>query len=444
MANLAYWQKVVEQNPQLIKHLQPRLTSYIPHMPTPKQTAFLLLNCREALFGGAAGGGKSDALLQAALQYVDIPDYNALLLRRTYADLSKPNALMDRAFQWLSGTDARWNAQTKIWAFPSGATLSFGYLQKERDKENYQGAEYHFVGFDELTQFQMSQYVYLFSRQRRLKTSNIPIRMRAATNPGGVGGEWVKQRFLVEGRKYGRIFIPSRLDDNPHIDRDEYVKSLQELDPVTRRQLLDGDWDASHEGGLFKREWFRIADAAPRHLRRVRYWDMASTEPSSANPDPDYTVGALLGRAENGDWYICHIERFRLSPQRAEARIRQIAEMDSQSTPIRMEEEPGSSGKAIIDHYQRNVLADFNFKGVRSSGDKHTRATPLSSQAESGKVYLVRGDWIGEFLSEAIVFPYGAHDDQIDAVSGAYGQVVENKSSAIKLSGGSFWEKKKR
>ena len=129
------------------------MNRYIPQAPTPKQAAFLLLPVIEAFYGGQPGGGKSSALLMAALQYVDVPGYSALLLRRTYADLALAGALMDRARSWLSGTDAQWNEQRKIWRFPSGATLTFGYLENANDKYRYQGSEFQFVGFDEISQF---------------------------------------------------------------------------------------------------------------------------------------------------------------------------------------------------------------------------------------------------------------------------------------------------
>ena len=219
------------------------MTPFIPHKPTAKQQAFLLLNCLEALWGGAAGGGKTDALLMAALQWVDVPGYNALLLRRTFADLALPGAIMDRSHDWLRGTAAEWNDREKTWTFPSGARLTFGYLQGDHDKYRYQGTELSFCGFDELTQFQEEQYTYLFSRLRRPEGSDVPLRMRSASNPGGVGHGWVYERFMPDltaeaiehRRKTGRIFIPARLEDNPYIDQAAYRRGLAELDDITRR-----------------------------------------------------------------------------------------------------------------------------------------------------------------------------------------------------------------
>jgi hypothetical protein len=141
-----------------------------------------------------------------------------------------------------------------LFTFPSGAKLAFGYLETEADKFRYQGAEFQFIGFDELTQFTETQYRYLFSRLRRLENCPIPLRMRSASNPGGVGHDWVKQRFLTEGPSFGRVFVPALLEDNPFLDQKECEKSLCELDPITRRQYRTGDWSARHGGSLFVRE----------------------------------------------------------------------------------------------------------------------------------------------------------------------------------------------
>lgn len=239
-----------------------RLTSYVPHWPHPPQEAFLWLNQLEAFYGGAAGGGKSDALLMAALQYVDVPNYAALLLRKTYADLALPGAIMDRSKTWLMGSDAHWNDNAKQWTFPSGATITFGYLQTANHKVRYQGAEFQMIGFDELTQFEEPDYAYLLSRLRRPADgplSLVPLRMRAASNPGGRGHKWVKRRFIqrkpnpddpedTPEKCAARVFIPSRLDDNPSVDQAAYTAALGGLDPQTRAQLLAGDWNARQPG----------------------------------------------------------------------------------------------------------------------------------------------------------------------------------------------------
>jgi hypothetical protein len=209
----------------------------------------LLLPHLEAFYGGEPGGGKSDALLMGALQYVDVPGYAAILFRRTYTDLSLPEALMSRAHEWLRGTDARWRETTKTWTFPSGASMSFGYLENEKDKYRYQSAAFQYVAFDEVSQFYETQYTYLFSRLRRLEGSTIPLRMRSASNPPTTSeGQWVKDRFITN-RPRDVIFIPAGLDDNPHIDKEAYLSSLDHLDEITRKALFD--WFASVEGLVF-------------------------------------------------------------------------------------------------------------------------------------------------------------------------------------------------
>ena len=361
----------------------------------------------------------------AALQYVDIPNYAAILFRRTYGDLALPGALLDRAREWLTSTDAHWKDTEKTWIFPSGATLSFGYLENEQDKFRYQGSEFNFCGFDELTQFTESQYTYLFSRLRRLKDSNVPIRMRAASNPGDKGHQWVKQRFIIEGHQNSRPFIPAKLEDNPHLDQIAYSKSLMKLDPVTRSQLRSGDWDILAGGNKFKRSWFEIVDVVPADCKWVRFWDLAATEPKPGS-DPDWTAGALLGKTSAGIYYVKDIRRVRESPRGVQNLILQTAELDGKEVSIFMEQEPGSSGVNTIDHYRREVLQKFAFYGKKSSGDKEVRANPVSSQAEAGNVKLVRGPWINAFLEEAEQFPNGAHDDQVDALSGAYEELNES------------------
>lgn len=234
-----------------------RATRYIPESTleglNDKQLAALWCDDEELFYGGAAGGGKSEMLLAGALQYVDVPDYAAILFRRSYTDLALPGALMDRAHQWLDETDARWHRDDKTWTFPSGASVTFGYLKHEADKHRYQSAEFQYVGFDELTEFPETDYLYLFSRLRGPSTgplSRVPLRMRSASNPGGVGHAWVKARFVDPGSP-DRIFIPARLDDNPHINQEAYRKNLRQLDAQTAKQLEEGDWSVRPPGDWY-------------------------------------------------------------------------------------------------------------------------------------------------------------------------------------------------
>lgn len=384
---------------------------------------------REAFYGGAAGGGKSEALLMAAAQYVEIPGYSALLLRRTYPDLSQPGAIMDRAKEWWHGTAAKWNEDQKAWRFPSTATIKFGHLEHHTALRNYMGAEYQFIGFDESTQFPEELYTYLFSRLRKRRSLPVPLRMRGASNPGGVGHEWVKRRFLVEGPEQGRVFVPASVIDNPTIEYDDYLRSLNELDPITRAQLLEGDWDVAGAGANFKRSWFNLLEEKPREFERlVRYWDTASTAPS-INKDPDWTVGVLMGRTPRKQYVILDVVRFRGTPADVEESVLATARADREEwgegvVEICMEQEPGGAGKAMIEHYQFRVLAGYYFQGVRSTGPKPVRAAAYSAMVEARNVFVVVFKGLTAFFDEHEAFPFGTHDDQVDACAGAFNQLT--------------------
>jgi hypothetical protein len=217
----------------------------------------------------------------AALQYVDVPGYNALILRRTYADLSLPDAIMARAKEWLAGTDAVWNDRDKCFTFPSGARLQFGFLDTDKDRYRYQGGAYQFIAFDELTQFPEAWYRYLFSRLRRLVGTRVPMRVRGATNPGGIGHEWVRRRFIEPGDA-SRPFVPARLDDNPSLDANEYREALAVLDTTTRRQLEEGLWIRDAEGLVYRfNETLNVIAKAPECQRYILGIDYGARSPTA-------------------------------------------------------------------------------------------------------------------------------------------------------------------
>lgn len=373
----------------------------------------------------------SDALLMAALQYVDVPNYSAIIFRRTFQELSLSGALMSRAHEWLypyrKDKEVHWSENTKTYTFnKTGATITFGYLEHPNDKYRYQSSEFQFIGFDELTEFDEESFKFLFSRLRRLSESKIPLRVRAASNPGGLGHDWVKERYLIEGPSKGRIFIPASLGDNPSLDKEGYIDSLQELDPVTRAQLMEGNWEIKHGGNMFKSDWFEIIskNELPEGYRnRVRYWDLAATDPTKrkkkSSYKPAYTVGLLLSE-HKGTYYIEDVVRLQKRSKEIESVVKSTAEMDGKYVDIWMEEEPGSAGKNNTEHYGNDVLKGYTFRSQKESGSKVLRANPVSAAAERGQVKLVRGRWNKPLLEELELFPDGRYKDQADALSGAY------------------------
>jgi predicted phage terminase large subunit-like protein len=284
----------------------------------------------------------------------------------------------------------------------------------------------------------------------------VPIRFRSTANPGGQFGEYYYQRFFVEGAEKGRIFIAAGLDDNPYLDAEAYKEALEELDPVEKERLLNGNWNIKASGDMFNRHWFAIVPATdvPRAARSVRYWDMASTDPTKRKTksrdrrEPDWTVGLKLSYYQ-GMYWIEDIVRVQKMPHELEVIIGNTAASDGYSTAIRMEQEPGSSGAISIDHYARNILQGYDFQGVLSSGSKVERARTASASSQAGKVLISnRCRNMLPFLDEADVFPYGIKDDTIDAFSGAFNHFRQatliRPPTGIKKSGGSYWAQLRR
>ena len=409
---------------------------YWRHEPTIKQMAALSLHMvEELLFGGSAGGGKSDYLLMAASQFCHDPSWNALLLRKTYKDLAKPDAIMMRAIDWWYKQDGiKWIEKDKQFIFPSGSSVSFGHLENAKAHLNYQGAAYTLIGIDEPSQIPEKQIVYMKSRLRKgTKDFGLPIQFRLASNPGDVSHNYLKDMYVRSPNTIKNVFLPSDLSDNPHLDPG-YKEQLMKLDPITRAQLLEGNWDVQAGMGHFNIDDFSycmLHDVPNINKETVRSWDIAATAPSKDRAkDPDHTVGARY-TISNGQFWLEDIQRFREPPATVEHRIRKTAEVDGKGIAVVIEQEPGAAGKNVISHYTRNVLRGFSVHSSRPTGDKAERAKIFASAVANHNVYLVRAGWNKAFLDEASVFPAGDHDDQIDAVSQAMGHLVSRKVPKI-------------
>lgn len=459
-----YYSNLIDRNPSLAEKLQPRWNDFIPHQPTPKQMVFLALPHKEAFFGGAAGGGKSDALLMAALQYVDVPGYAAIIFRKTFADLSLPGALMERSHQWLMDTPARWDGMVHEWVFPcpGGGTskIAFGYLASGMDKYRYQSAEFQFIGFDELTQHYEEDYLYLFSRLRRLRTSPVPLRMRAASNPGGMGHLWVKRRWdikrvgdIYRGTSPKRAYIPSFIKDNPHLDQEEYAESLSNLDPVTREQLLRGDWGVTADG-RFKRGWCkyysvrgdyvvlgRQGNGRPWHRRDCRFFmtiDPAASEREGPGDETRYRKAAswsvISTWCVTPDGCLLWWDLIRFQKEIPEgineihSNFRKHTKYGNQPEFVGIEF--NGLGIGVVQILQRRNLPIRDLHP--RSADKLVRATDAMVRMEQGKVFLPEdAPWLE--ACEAELFTWTGHKeepaDQIDTL--AYAAMEVSREAAL-------------
>ena len=467
-------------NPSITIHWN---SEYVPHQPQPKQLAFLMLPHKEAFYGGAAGGGKSDALLMAALQYVDIPGYSAIVFRRTLSELKLSGALLDRAHSWLSGKRCTYVAGEHTYYFPTvspwggygePAKLAFGYMGQESAKARYQSAEYQFAGFDELTHYPEADYLWLFSRLRKVTCSHhpkldhegspvyepgcpeceqkrlVPVRLRAASNPGNIGHKWVKERFRIEpvqrdgevlyiGNHPERPFIPATVTDNQFVDQKAYIEGLNELDPLTRAQMKKGDWGASLDA-RYKAHWF----ADRRYYRRGDYYVLGNRgtgflrgnflkvftviDPAASGregpgdmdrfkkPGKSWTVLTTFGLTE--DYNLLVLDMVRVYVEAPEI-LRLAKNVYKAQHPSYIICEAAGVGKAI---YQTLSKAGLPVKPVYPHQDKVMRATDSLIRAEKGQIWLPAHPgpaWLRDLEEELFTWIGHPHetDDIIDTIS---------------------------
>lgn len=369
--------------------------------PQPRQRIFMQRSENEALYGGAAGGGKSDCAIAEALRQVHIPHYRGLILRKTYPQLSE---MIDRSREIYKPAfpKASYNEQKHCWTFPSGAKIYFGAMQHTKDRTNYQGKRYDFIDFDELTHFTWDEYSYLFSRNRP-NGSGTRCYIRAQANPGGIGHGWVKERFITaappmtpiyedvnivfpdghtEKRRRSRIFIPSSIFDNKILLKNdpEYITRLAALPENERRALLYGDWD-SFSGQVFT-EWRNNPDGydnristhvikpfkVPQSWKIYRGFDFGYSRPFSVGwyaVDHDgrmYRVRELYGCTETPN------EGVRWEPMKIAAKILEIERGD-----------PNLKGRDIIGIADPSIFDE-------------SRGESVGAMLERGGVYFDRAD----------------------------------------------------
>ncbi len=419
-----------------------------------------------AIFGGAAGGGKTYGLLLDPLRHMNNPKFGGTIFRKTSVQVRIEGGLWDESMQLYPLLGARPRESRLEWGFPSGMHVSFAHLEYEKDLLGFQGSQIPWQGWDELTHFSMQQFFYMLTRNRSA-IAGVKPRVRATCNPDPDSwvrdfiGWWIndetgfpipercgKLRWFIRINdeiiwrdtkeeiflQYGHgeeiqpksvTFIPSKLQDNKILMQKDpaYLSNLLAQDRVTRGRLLDGNWNIRvSAGSLFRREWFTIVDAVPAGwVKSMRFWDRAATKPNESNRDPDWTRGLKLYKYPDNRFVVVDLKSMRDTPGNVENLIKATASHDTRQTKIMSQRDPGSAGISEADNFTR-MLSGFDVSTVVYNKDKVTRAKPVSAQCEAGNIAVLRAAWNEEFFTELENFPDGAHDDIVDVLSGAFNE----------------------
>jgi predicted phage terminase large subunit-like protein len=417
-----------------------------------------------AIYGGAAGGGKSFGLILEPLRSIRNKDFGAVIFRKHSTEVRNEGGLWTESSRLYPLLGARPRQDILEWTFPSGARVRFAHLEHEKSVYSWQGGQIPLICFDELTHFSENQFFYMLSRNR--STIGIPAYIRATCNPDpdswvrrfvdwwigedgfpipersgklrwfvriGDAIEWADSREDIIAR-YGVsdeiqplsvTFIGAKLSDNPIlIQKDKkYLANLLAMNRVDRARLKDGNWNIREcAGAMFSREWFPIVEAIPGgFVRCVRFWDRAATPPHSGNRDPDWTRGLKLYKYPDGSFVVGDLRSARESPGKIEQLILNTASHDGRGVRVVSQQDPGSAGVSEAEHFIK-MLAGYDVRTFVTSKDKVTRSKPVSAQCEAGNIKIMRAPWNEAFFQELENFPDGAHDDIVDVLSGAFNE----------------------
>lgn len=446
---------------------------------TGPQEQFLSTSADIAFYGGAAGGGKTFAMLLEPLRHIQKVDgFGAVIFRRETPMITNEGGLWDESqniYPLLGGIPRQ--SPNLDWRFPPyNNNIRFAHMQYERSRHNWQSSQIPLIVFDELTQFTRKQVFYMFSRNR--SACGVRPYIRGGYNPvppddetGGWIHEFVGWYLDSEGypdmSKAGAVrwfvnvsdtlhwydsrhhaleahpdirplsftYIPSSVYDNKILlQKDpDYLAKLMGLDYIEQQRLLySNHFIREAAGTVFNREWFRIVEEEPEDLETVvRFWDLAASERKIKQNRSPATAGVKMGRRRAGvdsagrtlyQFYVLDCKEEQFDPAKTDALLTGVAALDGGKTAVRWEEEGGASGKRDSQYIAR-MLSGYNAKGVRPQGDKLSRSRALAAQAYAGNVVLVRGAWNNRWLSHMHAIPEGGRWDIHDASSGAFNEL---------------------
>lgn len=428
-----------------------------------------------AIYGGAAGGGKTCGMLIDALRFKNEPDYGAVFLRQHHNQIFSQGGLWDESVKMYGQVR---NAYPQLgrsrWVFRDKngrevSKISFAHIERDQDLMKWQGSQICGIYFDELTHFTERTFFYMLSRNRSL--CGIEPYVRASCNPDA--DSWVakfiewwidqetgypikersgKIRYMIRreeqlywadtkqelidqfnletpeemGEVKSATFIASTVYDNQILlkTNPSYLANLKALPLVERERLLSGNWKIKPAAGLFfKRSQVRhILDTVPLDvISWARAWDLAATSEDEGG-EPAYTAGVLMGKRRDGTYVIADVINVRMSANEVRQLIRHTAETDRAKHKVvhtRLPKDPGQAGKDQAQNYIK-FLSGFAVKAVAETGSKETRAEPVAAQWQAGNFDIVYGAWNEMYFDQLESFPMSRFKDMVDATSAAF------------------------
>ena len=442
------------------------------------QERFLASSADIAIYGGAAGAGKTYALLLAGLRYKNVPGFSCTIFRKNYNQIFSQGGLYDTSFEMYSGIKgAQYKASKGEWSFsdPSGKIISkinFKHIERDEELQNFQGSQICGLLYDELTHFTSQQFFYILSRNR--STCGVKPFVRATCNPDA--DSWVsefiewwidqdtgypipersgKLRYFIrrdeilywadtkqqlwdefhlvtpEERSEPRsaTFVCATLQDNEILMKTNpsYLANLKALPVVERERLLYGNWKIKNSAGMyFKKEqvgnYIRIIPDDV--IMWVRCWDLAASEKTKTG-DPAFTAGVLMGKRRNGRYVVADVINKQMSAGNVRKMIKLTAQQDIARfgrVRIRIPQDPGQAGKEQAQTYIRD-LAGYDIRAVPESGSKEARAEPMAAQWQAGNFDVFIGAWNEIYLNQLENFPEGKFKDMVDASANAFNEI---------------------
>lgn len=445
------------------------------------QETFLSTSADIAIYGGAAGGGKTYALLLEAVRHTGNPKFGAVIFRRQSIQITQEGGLWDSSYEVYGGikgtvpkTSPRYH-----WKFRTGARVGFAHIDGDRDLEKWQGSQIVLIGFDELTHFTKKQFFYMMSRNR--SASGIDPYIRATCNPDADSwvadfiSWWIDQdtgypiqersgviRYMVhmndviswfdtedEGIDFAKqsgldefkakksvksvTFIASTLQDNKILMENDpgYLANLLALTEVEKERLLNGNWKIKPSAGaFFKRTQIGdILTTIPNDIVAIcRGWDLAATD-EDENKEAAYTAGVLIAKRACGRFLVLDVVNRQLKAGEVRKLIMTTTKADNAkyrkycTVRQRLPQDPGQAGKEQAESYIE-MLAGYSVVTRPESGSKESRAEPMAAQWQQGFFDVMEGEWNEAYFNQLESFPESKFKDMVDGGSSAFGEIT--------------------